>query len=105
MSPDLDLQTAQQLSSNSSEYGSIYTPPTTFAGGGFDDRSSRQVSQHQFQYSRDMEGGMNVGPLSGEAAGASSSSMLDPAGGHHHYLRGRGAEDLNQERVSSVEVC
>lgn len=67
--------------------------------------ASAQVPQRTFQgsYSRDFEGQMDVGRL-GESAEAGSSSMLEPAG-HHHYIRGRSADDLNNERVSSVEVC
>lgn len=66
--------------------------------------ASAPAPQHQFKFPRDVEGTIDVGRLSDVGtSGAASSLLLEPRG-HHHYIRGRSAEELNSERVSSAEV-
>lgn len=93
------------MSSNSSEYGSIYTPP--LPGTAFDERQQASRQPFQFASGMDMDAG-NTGDEtasggSGSGSGPNTGPLLDPRR-HHHYMRGRSADDIHRETLSRDEV-
>lgn len=114
MPQDLSLQVTPHYSSNSSEYGSIYTPSFPAIGFGESRQQAASGSRPIFPFTGGMEGSsMDVGnPAEDNASGSGSGSagrgslsapLLNPRR-HHHYMRGRSADDIHRETLSREEV-